>query len=56
MAEKYLTTDEVCETLKVSMRTLYRYLEGGKLKASKVGKRWLITEADLKAFIESGTN
>ena len=53
--EKLYTTAEVAEILKVTQRTVYNYLKAKKLKAAKVGRDWLITESNLKKFIECGT-
>lgn len=46
------TLQEVSRLLKVSERTLYRWIKDGKLKAVKVGRHWRIKEEDLKALIE----
>lgn len=52
--EKLLNTKEVCEILGVSLRSLYRYINSGMLKAVKVGKVWRFKEEDIKEFINSG--
>ena len=44
---------DLSEKLKVSVRTLRQYIKAGELKASKVGKRYLVTEDSLTAFVES---
>lgn len=48
---KLYTMKEVAEILKLNRRTIYRYLKDGKLKATKVGREWRITEPQLLAFI-----
>ena len=53
---KVYTLDEVADILKVTKRTLYNYIDAGKLKAVKVGKYWRVSEANLKAFITKGTD
>lgn len=35
--DKLLTIEEVARILRVSTRTVARYIESGKLKASKIG-------------------
>lgn len=35
----------------VSHRTLMRYVKDGKLKAVKIGGKWRVSEANLKAFL-----
>ncbi|TSC59607.1 MAG: Uncharacterized protein LiPW15_627 [Parcubacteria group bacterium LiPW_15] len=54
-AEKLLTIEEVAEILRVSTRSVNRYIELGKLKASKIGV-WRIKESDLNAFLEDTSN
>lgn len=54
-AEKLLTIQEVAEILRVSTRSVNRYIELGKLKASKIGV-WRIKESDLNAFLEDTSN
>jgi excisionase family DNA binding protein len=50
MKEKLLTLREVAERLRVSERSVFRYIHAGKLKASKIGY-WRINEKDLKEFL-----
>lgn len=52
---KVYTIEEVGELLHVTRRTLYTYLKEGKLKAVKVGRKWIVTEENLKEFISKGT-
>lgn len=49
--DKLLTLKETAKILRVSERTVMRYLKAGKLKASKVG-RWRIKESDLEKFLD----
>lgn len=53
--DKLFTIEEVAEILRVSTRSVNRYIETGKLKASKIGV-WRIKEADLNAFLEDTSN
>lgn len=53
--DKLLTIEEVAEILRVSTRSVTRYIESGKLKASKIGV-WRIKESDLKEFLEKTSN
>lgn len=55
MNDKLLTIEETAEILRVSARTIIRYIESGKLKASKIGV-WRIKEADLNKFLEETSN
>ena len=52
---KVYTIEEVAELLHTTRRTLYTYLKAGKLKAVKMGRKWLVTEENLKEFISKGT-
>ncbi len=53
--EKLLTIEEVADVLRVSTRTIVRYIESGKLKASKIGV-WRIKESDVHLFLEETSN
>ncbi|MCH7598054.1 helix-turn-helix domain-containing protein [Patescibacteria group bacterium] len=53
--DKLLTIDEVAVILRVSTRTVIRYIEAGRLKASKIGV-WRIKESDLNHFLEETSN
>ena len=49
--EALLTTQEVANILKVTVRTVYSLLESGELQGVKVGRVWRVSEDDLQAFI-----
>lgn len=53
---KTYTLEEVSDILKITRRTIYTYIKTGKLKATKIGKYWRVTEENLKQFLEEGTN
>ena len=53
--DKLLTLKETARILRVSERTIMRYLKVGKMKASKVGK-WKIKESDLEKFLGENSN
>lgn len=53
--EKLLTTKEVAKHLRVSERSVFRYIHSGKLKATKIGY-WRISVNDLEKFLLSNTN
>lgn len=52
---KVYTLDEVADILKITRRTLYTYIKTGKLKATKIGRYWRVSEAALQAFVDRGT-
>ena len=47
------TVEECSEILKVTKRTIYKYVKEGSLRASNVGRDWRITDAAIRAFLES---
>ena len=53
--DKLLTIEEVAEILRVSSRSVNRYIESGRLKASKLGV-WRIKRSDLDRFLEETSN
>jgi len=53
--EKLFTIDEIAKILRVHPRTVNRYIESGRLKASKLGV-WRIKQSDLNAFLEETSN
>ncbi len=55
MRGKLLTIREVANHLRVSERSVLRYIEAGKLKATKIGY-WRIYEKDLSDFINHQMN
>ena len=55
MKDKLLTIKEVAKYLRVSERSVLRYIEAGRLKATKVGY-WRIKESDLEKFLKENSN
>lgn len=51
--EQYYTVQEIRELLKISDRTLYRYIKSGQLKAEKFMSRYRISESNLKEFLKN---
>ena len=43
---------DLSRKLKISIRTLRKYVKSGKLKAKKVGKAYYLTESNLMAFLD----
>ena len=52
---KVYTLDEVADILKITRRTLYTYIKTGKLRATKIGRYWRVSEAALQEFVDRGT-
>jgi len=55
MKDRLLTVKEVANYLRVSERSVLRYIEAGRLKASKVGW-WRIKQSDLDNFLKETSN
>ncbi|MBS3903826.1 MAG: helix-turn-helix domain-containing protein [Simkania sp.] len=55
MEEKLLTLKEVTAILRVSERSVFRYIHSGRLKAIKVDY-WRIAKKDLQDFLKQNTN
>jgi len=53
--EKLYTLDEVAKYLRVSERTLFRYIKKGKLRAYRIGQ-WRVSEKDLNKFLKYVSN
>lgn len=50
--DEVLTTREVARLLKVTQRSVYRWIVAGVLPAAKFGGRWRIKRADVERFWE----
>ena len=48
---KAFDANEVAEMLDMKYRTVTRYIQAGKIRARKIGKKYFVTEQDVKAFI-----
>jgi len=46
---------EVSKLLKINIRVLREYIKNKKIKASKIGRKYVITEQDLNNFINGST-
>ncbi len=53
--EKLYTLEEVAQYLRVSERTLFRYIKNKKLRAYRIGQ-WRISGRDLKKFLRDFSN
>ena len=53
--EKFLTIKEVAKRLRVSERSVMRYIKAKKLVASKMGQ-WRVRAKDLERFFNAHSN
>lgn len=51
MEEKIYVLEELEDKLKTSVRAIREFIKAGQLKASKVGKRYIVTETSLQEFL-----
>lgn len=49
--ERLLTIPEAAELLRVSIKTIRRWIDGGDLTAAKLGAQWRIRPRDLDRFV-----
>ena len=52
MEKAYYTLQEVADRLKVSYRTVFRWVHAGELPAYKLGQEWRVGEQDLERFLK----
>ena len=52
--KKYYTLREIADILHMHINSIRLYVKNGKLKATKLGRGYLVTEEDLTAMIELG--
>ena len=48
---KAFDSNEVAKMLDMKYRTVTRYIQAGKIRARKIGKKYFVTDQDVKAFI-----
>ena len=53
--DKLLTIKEVAKYLRVSERSVNRYIKAGRLRASRIGQ-WRISQKDLENFLSKTKN
>jgi len=53
--DKLLTIKEIAKYLRVSERSVNRYIEAGRLRASRIGQ-WRIKKGDLEKFLRESSN
>ena len=51
MSTTLVSPEAIARHLRVTRRTVYRWIEAGELRAYKAGKHWRISEQDLEDFL-----
>lgn len=54
MEDRWLTVDDICEYLKASNETLYKWIEQKAMPAHRVGRRWMFKKEEVDGWIRSG--
>lgn len=53
LGEEVFTTEQVAHDLNLSVKTIYRAIQTGKLQAKKTGKQFLITREAVREYWDS---
>ena len=51
---KYYDVPELVAIMKVSKYTIQRWAREGRLRAHKIGRKYMVSSEDLRRYIESG--
>lgn len=49
---EFFTPEEIANMLKVSIGTVWAYIRNGKLPATKLGRKYIVSEEQLRRFLE----
>ncbi len=52
MERVWLTVDQWCQQTQMGRTNAYQFLRSGKLRAVRIGKRYLIPSTELREFVE----
>lgn len=55
MLDKIFTPAQIADLLQVAEKTVYRWLDSGKLRGVKLGRLWRIREEHLEDFLKKNT-
>lgn len=56
MSDKFYTLQEVADILRVTRQTIYNFVSEKKIKASKIGREYRVSEKDLQDFVKQNRN
>ena len=56
MEDKFYTINEAAQRLSLHHKTVRKFISEGRLHATRAGKQWRITHADLAAFMANHSN
>ena len=52
---KVYNVAELSDILRLTPQSVRRFIKEGRIRAQKVGTRWLVTEEALRLFLEGGS-
>lgn len=52
--EKQFTTDETAEILRLNKKTLLKYINQGRIRASVSGRRYIISREAIEEYLKNG--
>jgi excisionase family DNA binding protein len=52
--EEFLTLKDVADRLKVSVKTVRRWVKSGQLRGIRAGKQWRVPESAIEEFVRKG--
>lgn len=50
---KVYTVEEVAQSLKMNSRTIREYIRNGELKATRIGRKYVITQENYETFLSN---
>ena len=54
--DRFYTSEELADKLKVNVMTIYRYIKSGKIKAYKFGKEFRVEHSKFESFLKKHIN
>ena len=54
LEEKVKKLEEIASILGVHYRTVYLWVRSGKIHATQIGKRWYVTDEEMRYILENG--
>lgn len=49
-----ITVEELCEMLRIGRNTAYELLRCGKIRALRLGRKWIISKGAVEEFLARG--
>lgn len=52
--EKWLSVEEISDHLGISKKTVYRWLDRGKIPSNRIGKLWKFKASEVDEWVKTG--